>query len=94
MSWLSTSLSENLTNITGQISTFTKDMLTEGTVEVDGRKYLAFLLVFLFVMPLVSCILQIMNVVRGNRYLFNSIMQMLFNFLNGLYELCIQYKSN
>lgn len=36
MSWLSTSLSENLTNITGQISTFTKDMLTEGTVEVDG----------------------------------------------------------
>lgn len=37
MSWLSASLTENLTNITGQISTFTKDMLTEGTVEVDGE---------------------------------------------------------
>jgi hypothetical protein len=44
MSWLSTSLSENLTNITGQISTFTKDMLTEGTVEVDGKmQYFTFL---------------------------------------------------
>ena len=37
MSWLSTSLSENLTNITGQLSTFTKDILTEGTIEVDGK---------------------------------------------------------
>ncbi|XP_028396322.1 thyroid receptor-interacting protein 11-like isoform X2 [Dendronephthya gigantea] len=38
MSWLSTSFSENLTNITGQISTFTKDMLTEGTVEVEDHE--------------------------------------------------------
>ncbi|CAB4006681.1 Hypothetical predicted protein, partial [Paramuricea clavata] len=38
MSWLSTSLTENLTNITGQISTFTKDILTEGTVEVDDHE--------------------------------------------------------
>ncbi|XP_046847916.1 thyroid receptor-interacting protein 11-like isoform X2 [Xenia sp. Carnegie-2017] len=38
MSWLSTSLSENLTNITGQLSTFTKDILTEGTLEVDDHE--------------------------------------------------------
>ena len=33
MSWLGDSLS----NLTGQISNFTKEVLTEGTEEVDGR---------------------------------------------------------
>ena len=52
MSWLSTSLTENLTNITGQISTFTKDILTEGTVEVDGKtEYFIFSLIVSLLYP-------------------------------------------
>ena len=34
MSWLGSGLSQ----ITGQISNFTKEVLTEGTEEVDGKK--------------------------------------------------------
>lgn len=42
MSWLSPNLNisdslSSLTNITGQISNFTREMLTEGTEEVAGK---------------------------------------------------------
>ena len=36
MSWLGTNLTGGLSNITGQISSFTREMLTEGTEEVAG----------------------------------------------------------
>jgi len=42
MSWLSSNLNisdslSSLSNITGQISSFTREMLTEGTEEVEGK---------------------------------------------------------
>ena len=41
MSWLGSGLSQ----ITGQISNFTKEVLTEGTEEVDGEWILSFLVI-------------------------------------------------
>ena len=40
MSWLSSNFTDSLSsisNFTGQISSFTREMLTEGTEEVSGR---------------------------------------------------------
>ena len=35
-SWFSGNLSQNFTDLTGQLSNFTKEVLTEGTEEQDG----------------------------------------------------------
>ena len=55
--WLSGSLgsvSHGLSSITGQISSFTKDVLKEGTEEVDGR--CTFLIIFILVVQqLLQC---------------------------------------
>ena len=39
-SWFSGNLSQNFSDLTGQLSNFTKEVLTEGTEEQDG-KYIA-----------------------------------------------------